>query len=128
MPEHYKNWESLLAWVNDNVKEIVKVLTDNIMSLGNVVSAVHGKYLCFYKGEHRTRSLFAAFILTKSALNVRIRVDPTTFYDPRKLLKEKVYKGWFIKQEGLQEREFKITNLEQIPYAMELIRQSYQIK
>jgi len=79
LPEHYKNWESLLAWVNDNVREIVKVLTDNIMSLGNVTPVIHGKNYCFYKGKPNIRSIFAAFILTKGALNVRIRVDPTTF-------------------------------------------------
>jgi hypothetical protein len=38
---------------------------------------------------------------------------------------DKVYKGWFFKQG--QERKFKITSKEQIPYAMELIKQSYDI-
>jgi hypothetical protein len=38
---------------------------------------------------------------------------------------DKVYKGWFFKQG--QEREFKVTSKEQIPYAMELIKQSYDV-
>jgi predicted transport protein len=48
-----------------------------------------------------------------------------TFKDPQKLTGDKVYKGWFFKQG--QEREFKVTSKEQIPYAMELIKQSYDI-
>jgi len=62
-------------------------------------------------------------MLTKKALKVRIRTDPTTFKDPRGLTRDRVYKGWFFKQG--QEREFKIANEEQIENAIELIKQSY---
>jgi len=126
-PRHYRDWESMLAWVNDNVREIVYSLKNEIMSLRNVVPVIHGKYLCFYKGKPSIRSIFAVFLLTKEALNIRIRVEPSTFKDPKGLLKNKVYKGWFFKRGAGQEREFKIKSKEQIPYAMGLIKQSYEI-
>jgi predicted transport protein len=127
IPEHYKDWQSLFNWVEDSVKDVTKALESNIISINpsEVTKAVHGRYLCFYRGKPSTKSIFAAFLLTKKALKVRIRTDPSTFKDPQKLTGDKVYKGWFFKQG--QEREFKITSKEQIPYAMELIKQSYGI-
>jgi predicted transport protein len=59
------------------------------------------------------------------ALKIRIRTDPTSFKDPRKWTGDRIYKGWFFKQG--QEREFKITEMPQIDYAMELIKQSYEL-
>jgi len=127
VPEHYKDWQSLFNWVEDNVKDVTKALESSIISINpsEVTKAVHGRYLCFYKGKPSTKSTFVAFLLTKKALKVRIRTDPNTFKDPQKLTGDKVYKGWFFKQG--QEREFKITSKEQISYAMELIKQSYDI-
>jgi len=125
LPEHYKNWESMLAWVNDNVRDVVATLTENIIKFGNVTHSAHGRYYCFYKGKPSTKSIFSAFLLTKEALKVRIRTDPNTFKDPQKWTGVRIYKGWFFKQG--QEREFKIANKEQIDYAMELIAQSYEL-
>lgn len=48
-----------------------------------------------------------------------------TFKDIKKLTGDKLYKGWFFKQG--QEREFKITEKDQMDNAMELIKQSYDI-
>ena len=124
-PPHVLSWEKRFAWVDESIKWIVARLTENIVELGEVTQRVHGRYLCFYKGKPSTKSIFAAFLLTKKALNVRIRTDPNTFRDPRKLTGDRVYKGWFFKQG--QEREFKIIEKDQIDYAMELIKQSYDI-
>ena len=63
--------------------------------------------------------------IAKKSLSVRIRADPATFKDPQKWTEDRIYKGWFFKQG--QEREFKITSKEQISYAMELIKQSYEL-
>lgn len=125
LPEHYRNWESMLAWVNDNVRDVVATLTENIIKLENVTHSAHGRYYCFYKGKPSTKSIFVAFLLTKEALKVRIRTDPNTFKDPRKWTSDRIYKGWFFKQG--QEREFKVASKEQNDYAMELISQSYEL-
>jgi predicted transport protein len=55
---------------------------------------------------------------------VRIKAEPNTFKDERKWAKP--MKGWFFPRK-LQEKEFAITEKQQIPYALELISQSYSI-
>ncbi len=125
LPEHYESWEKMLAWVDENTKYVVELLSTTIRNFPDVNEASHGRYYCFYKGKPSTKSIFAAFLLTKNALNIRIRTDPKTFEDPRKWTGERVYKGWFFKQG--QERQFKITSHDQIPYALELIKQSYEL-
>ncbi|MEM1551310.1 MAG: hypothetical protein QXH03_01405 [Candidatus Bathyarchaeia archaeon] len=125
LPEHYLKWEKRLTWVDENVREIVNALTNRILQLRNATHETHGRYLCFYKGKPSTKSIFAAFLLGKHSLSVRIRVDPATFKDPKKMTGDRVYKGWFFKQG--QEREFKIASKEQIDDAMELIAQSYEL-
>jgi len=115
----------MLAWVNDDVKVIVEILTNCIIEIGNVTHVSRGRYYCFYKGKPSTKSIFAAFLLTKAALEVRIRTAPITFKDPQRWTGNRIYKGWFFKQG--QEREFKITSKDQITYAMELIKHSYDI-
>lgn len=51
----------------------------------------------------------------------------TTFSDPKKRVKEKVYSGWFFKTG--QERELVIStnDTESLNYAIELIKQSYAL-
>jgi predicted transport protein len=115
----------MLAWVSDNVKELVNILGERVAEFGDVNRAVHGRYLCFYRGKPSVKSIFAAFLLTKKALKARIRTDPSTFRDPQKWTGDKIYKGWFFKQG--QEREFKIFSKDQLSYAIELIKQSYEI-
>ncbi|MEM3617343.1 MAG: hypothetical protein QXJ31_05465 [Candidatus Bathyarchaeia archaeon] len=84
LPEHYESWDKMLAWVSDNVKELVKILSNSIIGLGQVSQVIHGRYLCFYKIKPSMKSRFAAFLLTKEALKIRIRTDPNTFKDPQK--------------------------------------------
>ena len=117
----YLSWEEKLEQVEKNVRDFVQTLTEKIVKLGNVRTGVKRDEFYFYKGEPGSRTLFAVFMLTQKALNVRIRVNPETFSDP--LNWTKVYKGWFFKKE--QERGFRIESKDQIPYAMKLIKQSY---
>ena len=95
------------------------------MELGDVTHKPLGRFYCFYKGKPSTKSIFAALMLRKNALKVRIRTDPSTFQDPQKWTGDKVYKGWFFKSG--EEREFEISRKEQINYAIELIKHSYKI-
>ena len=125
LPEHYRNWDSILSWVEDSVRVVVKALSSSTIELGGVTHAKHGRYYCFYRGKPSTKSIFVAFLLTKNALKVRIRTDPETFRDPKKWTGERVYKGWFFKKG--EEREFKIVGIDQMDYAMELVKQSYEL-
>ena len=121
-PEHYRIWEKKLAWVDENVRDIVKELTDRIVRLGEVTHKPSGPDYVFYKGSPSTKSVFAGFFISKKALKVRIRTDPTTFKDPKKWTGDKIY-HWFFRTG--QEKEFKMTSREQIDYAMELMKHSY---
>jgi predicted transport protein len=123
--EKKESWEKRLRWVDDNIKDIVNVLTNRILQLGEITHKPSGEDYCFYKGAPSTKSIFAAFMLRKKALKVGIRTDPKTFKDPKKWTGDKIYKPWFFRQG--QERAFKITDKNQIDYAMELIKQSYEI-
>jgi predicted transport protein len=125
LPEHYKSWEKRFAWTDESIRDIAVILADNIVNLGEVAQKIHGRNLCFYRGTPSTKSIFAAFLLSKKALAIRIRTDPKTFRDPKNWTGGRIYRGWFFKQG--QEREFKITSKEQITYAMELIKQSYEL-
>jgi predicted transport protein len=123
--KHNKTWDDMLAWVNNNVKELVNILSERIDEFGNVKQEISGKYLCFDRYNQRGRSRFAVFMLTKNTLKVRIKTDANTFKDPRNWTGDKIYKNFFFRKG--QEREFKITNKDQISYAIELIKQSYEI-
>lgn len=125
LPEHYQNWEKMLAWVDDATRYVVKELTNNILSLGEVNHKPIGRYYCFYKGKPSTKSIFAAFLLKKKGVKVRIRTDPKTFKDSKNWVGDRIYKGWFFKQG--QEREFEVNQREQFGHAMELIKHSYEI-
>ncbi len=126
LPEQYESWEKMLMWVDDNTRNIVDALTKSILNrFDNVSHKTSGRYYIFYKGKPTTKSVFAAFLLTKKYLKVRIRTDPRTLRDPERVLKERVYRGWFFKTG--QEREFKITEKDQMDYAIELIKQSYAL-
>lgn len=123
--EKMKTWNQKLISVDENVKDIVKALTNRILQLGEITHKPSGEDYCFYRGAPSMRSIFAAFMLRQKALKVAIRTDPKTFKDPKKWTGDKIYKPWFFKQG--QERAFKITDRNQIDYAMELIKQSYEI-
>lgn len=126
LPEHYKSWEKMLAWVDDNTRNVVETLTKLILNrFDNVSHRASGRHYMFCKGKLTTKSAFVGFILTKKHLKVRIRTDPRTLRDPNRLLNEKVYAGWFFKQG--EAREFKMTDIEQIDAAMKLIKHSYEL-
>jgi len=126
LPEHYESWEKMFAWVDEDVRELVKTLESKILErFSDVNRKAIGRYYCFYKGKPTTDSLFTVFLLTKKVLKVRIRTDPKTFRDTKNWTRGSVYKGWFFKKG--EERGFPIIGIHQLDYAMELIKQSYDI-
>lgn len=125
-PEHRQSWAKLLLWVDEGTRDLVKELTAQISSLGEVTHKPVGNDYCFYRGSKpSSKTVFAALLLRKSSVRVRIRTDPKTFKDSKKWVTDKVYRGWFFKTG--QERTFDMKEKEQIPYAMELLKQSYDI-
>jgi predicted transport protein len=126
LPEQYQSWAKMFAWVNPDTRGLTTLVEGEIIStLGDTNGAARGRYYCFFRGRPSTKSIFAVFLLTKGALKIRIRTGPATFKDPENWTRGKVYKGWFYKQG--QEKEFTLTSADRIPYAMKLIRQSYEL-
>jgi predicted transport protein len=121
-PEYLRSWEAKLNWVNPKIKELTHALQDQIIKLGNVDHTPSGPDYKFYKGKRTSDSIFAGMFLTHDALKVRIRTD-STFNDPKKLVSQRTYK-WFFRS---GEREFAISDVSQLEYAIELIKQSYAL-
>jgi len=125
-PEHESSWEARLEWVTPEIKELVRNLIQKVESqLTEVSGKPKYRWYYFYKGTGKhLDSLFAVFMIKKKKVSVRIKVDPVKFKDVQKWTKK--YKGWFFTKK-YEEREFPISAPEQFDYAIELIKQSYDI-
>jgi predicted transport protein len=117
------NWEEKLSWCDEKVKEITRTLTNRTAQLDNVSHRPSGTDYIFYREISGRKYAFVGLFLTKSALKVRIRTDPILFNDPKKWTGDKEY-HWFFKA---GEKEFKMTDKDQLDYAMGLIKQSYNL-
>ncbi len=119
-------WDEILKRVNKETRDLVEKLIIAIEEkFPGVQHMPKARWYYFYKGQERSlNSLFAVLLLTKKAVKVRIKTEPSTFKDVKGWTK--TMKGWFFPRK-LQEREFTITEEQQIPYALELITQSYNI-
>jgi predicted transport protein len=124
VPDYYKTWEKKLEWVDQNVRDVRKALTNRIEQFANVSQKASGPDYIFYKEISGKKIPFVGLFLTKPTLKVRIRTDPTTLKDPKKWVSEKTY-NWFFRMGN--EKEFRISSVDQIDYALELIKQSYDL-
>jgi len=124
--DYFLRWDKRLQWVDENVQSLALTISTAITnSQNNVVGKPRGRYYCFYKGNPSIRSIFAVLCLFRDSVKVRIRADPKTFRDPKNWTGNKVYKRWFFTKG--QEMEFRVESKDQIGYAMELIKQSYDL-
>ena len=128
LPKQYDNWESMLNWSDDKVKEMVQSLTTmSSVDFPNFIHKSVGRYYCFYRGKVGTKARFVGLILHKNDISVRIRADAATLSDPQKVINPKTYSAWFFGNGKGQEREFKLSDKEQIQYDLKLIKQSYEL-
>jgi len=125
-PKHKRSWEDRLKWVNPEVRDLALSLIRRIEETfpGVAHKSSHIWYYFYREGGRKLDSLFAVLLLDKKKVNVRIKADPLTFRDPQGWTKK--YKGWFFTKK-YEEREFSITGQDQLNYAIELIKQSYDI-
>ena len=124
--EHMTSWEARLKWATPEAKELVQKLVKRVESeLPEISHLPRYRWYYLYKGEGRgLKYLFAVLMIGKKKVNVRIKADPLKFKDLQKWTKK--YKGWFFARK-YEEREFSISTQEQLDYAIELIKQSYNI-
>jgi len=125
-PVHMKSWEARLEWVTSENRELVQKLIKRVENEFPGIS--HGPKLSwyyFYKGKGRgLESLFAVLMINKREVRVRVKADPTKFKDAQQWTKK--YKGWFFARKH-EERQFPVSTPEQLDYAIELIKQSFEI-
>lgn len=121
---HTTGWTMMFEGIDESIREATTSLIARMNELGNVV--YKGKRSCSaYIGQQRVKYGFVGLVPTRSALKVIIRAD-SAFSDPRGWVNAKAV-NWFTSREERKEKEFQIMRKDQIEYAMELIRQSYQI-
>ena len=82
-----------------------------------------GRHYCFYRIINGERRRFAVLIATKKKITVAIRVIPELFEDVKKMTRD--VKGWFFGRE--KEKRFDVKSLSEIDYALNLIKQSYDV-
>jgi len=119
-----RSWQEMLDWVDQNTRDVTKDVLERVLRLNNVTHRPTGNMYTCFKGKPMSESRFLGLFLSRKSLKVRIRTDPTTFKDLKKWTGDKTY-HWFFKTG--EEKEFRITEKNQIDYAMELIKQSYDL-
>jgi len=123
-PLYSTSYENKLAWVNENVRNLVHKITERIIQFEGVTHRPSGTSYEFFKGKTTERNAFAALVLTKKLLKVRIRTDSSTFKDPRNWVGDKVF-HWFFRSG--EEKAFNLSDDSELDYALELIKQSYEL-
>jgi predicted transport protein len=126
LPEHMKSWEARLKWSTPENRELLRKLVERVKSeFPEIAHEPKYRWYYMYKGKGKDlKSLFAVLMIKKKKVSIRIKSDPATFRDAQGWTKK--YKGWFFARK-YEEREFSISTSEQIDYAIDLIKQSYNI-
>ncbi|MCK4436279.1 hypothetical protein KAU87_05645, partial [Candidatus Bathyarchaeota archaeon] len=114
--------KEFIEQVDVSIRDVARALIERISQLGNVVFRGTTSYSA-YIGKRRVVYGFAGIAPRKSTLKIYVRTNSPTFSDPKEWMDTKKAK-WFTEYE---EGAFSITTKDQIDYAMELVKQSYQI-
>jgi len=120
-------WSELLQWTKPETRVLLEELIKRIETeFPAVKHTPRYRWYYFYSNkEMEPDSKFTVLMLGKK-IYVRICVDPETFLDPEARTKD--YKGWFYKEKVNVEKGFEVTAVNDIPYALTLIKQSYERK
>lgn len=122
------NWNARLQWINPETRTLAEALIKQIEN--KFPTAKHRPkyrwYFFYSTQEMKPESRFAVLTVDEKTVKVRICVDPESFQDPE--MRAKSYKGWFYKESGHVEKGFALGSADDIPYALNLVRQSYERK
>jgi predicted transport protein len=120
-------WNESYNWCLPETRDLVEQLKDQIGRFPDILHEPNYKWYYFYKGKKDKRSnLFAVLLLQKKSVQVRFQVDSKSFSDSKNL--SKLYKGWFFKVPGMQERGVTIVSLDDVPYVLKLVQHSYDLR
>ena len=96
----------------EQIKELFEVLRKSILALGDDVEENPTKWWIQYKAPN----IFTAVSLYKKKIQIWIKIDEDVFKDPKKIVKAMKWNP---------PHHFTINSKEEIPYAMDLIKQAY---
>jgi len=114
-PEH--TLESLLQKATPDVRDTFLKLRENILAVSEAVWEKVGGWYC----DYRTVSTFVSVNVQKNRLKVFIKMWDRALEDPHGISKP-IPTSWGF---GLLNTQFVITPIEDVEYAMRLIRQAY---
>jgi predicted transport protein len=121
------SWEKKLEDNDSQVKLLVKDLMLSIVKeFSDLTTELSGDDFQLFRGQIGLGNRFAVLMLRKDGITIRLRANPRTLIDPQKWITEKTYK-WYFNDGNGEEKEIKITEKEQIDYAVELLKQSYSL-
>ncbi len=121
------SWKKKLEDNHDQVKLLVEALILSITNeFSDLIAEPSGDDFHLFKGQKGSKYRFAVLTLRKDGVTVRLRVNIRTLVDPQKWITEKTYK-WYFNDGNGEEKEIKITQQDQMGYAMELLKQSYAL-
>jgi hypothetical protein len=119
-------YDDILKECSQEVQTIASTLTAKINNLSGILSKVSGRNYVFNYEKTGASGRFAAFMPRRQALAIRIRTDSSNYPDLQNLIGGKTY-HWFFTNGIGEEREFRVTTLNQVDYAFELIKRSYEL-
>lgn len=118
-PEHQKSWEARLAWVSEDARSLFRGFIQRVER--ELPGVNHRPKHRFYHFDV-DGATFAVVLLSKRKIDVRMRVDSSSFRD--RLSMTKAYRGWFFRKG--EERGFSIRSPDQLDYALELVKQAHE--
>ncbi|MBU3897076.1 MAG: hypothetical protein KJ697_04055 [Nanoarchaeota archaeon] len=109
-------YEEHLVKADDSTKQILEELRTQVLNLGNDIE--EGYTIGYIK--YVVNTTFLSIHVYRTNLTLHLRVDEKSFTDPKKITKDISGRNWSVT------REFKVESVEDIPYALELIKQAYE--
>lgn len=101
---------------NKEGKGLLDRLREEVLKLGDdITEGYTPNYIKYF-----VNTTFLGLHVRKSWLIIELRVNKKTFKDPKKLAKDIAHRKWSVT------REMKIKNIEELKYAMTLIKQAYE--
>ena len=120
--KEYVNWGQKLAIINSNLKEIVLELDSSILSLWKI-STIESVRKAYYKSKHSVKSCFLIVEIAEGSIIARMMAEESTFKDPLNWSEGGVHSIMFFNSGS----KIKITDKDQLDYAISLIKQAYDL-
>jgi len=106
--------ENSTAGTEDKIRLVFEELRKRVLELGSDVKERATKYEIRYE----TKQVFVSMRINSQSIKAWIRINPKTFSDPKGIVKQMKWNPPHF---------FYISSMEEIEYAISLIRQAYNL-